>query len=62
MTIELSVTLTAHSGHWAVWLLFAVPFLVVAASIRISALRDRRRRSPPGDDRAPCGDQAERGA
>ena len=48
----------AHAGHWALWLLYAVPVIVVCVSIVTTVLRERR--EPAGgvlqdgeDDRAP---------
>lgn len=32
----------AHVGHWALWILYAVPVIVVLASIVVTVLRDRR--------------------
>lgn len=32
----------AHAGHWALWILYAVPLIVVIASIVNSTRRDRR--------------------
>jgi hypothetical protein len=32
----------AHAGHWALWILYAVPVIVVCASIVTSVLRERR--------------------
>jgi hypothetical protein len=34
--------LLAHAGHWAVFVLYAVPILVVVGSIVLSMRRDRR--------------------
>lgn len=36
--------LLAHAGHWAIWVLYAAPVVIVLASIVISLVRDR------GDD------------
>ena len=33
--------LLAHSGHWAVWLLYALPVVIVVLAITISAIRQR---------------------
>jgi len=38
------VLLLAHAGHWAIWVLYAVPVLIVLGSIVISIARSR------GDD------------
>jgi hypothetical protein len=35
------VLLLAHAGHWAIWVLYSVPVLIVLASIVISFVRDR---------------------
>lgn len=32
----------AHAGHWAVYVLYAVPVVIVLGSIFVTALRDRR--------------------
>ncbi len=37
----------AHGGHWVGQLLYVAPVLVVAAVLKVSALRERRR----GDER-----------
>lgn len=34
--------LIAHVGHWIMWVLYAVPVVIVLASIVISVIRDRR--------------------
>jgi hypothetical protein len=35
----------AHAGHWLVYILYAVPVLIVLASIVVTIVRDRRRGS-----------------
>ncbi len=32
----------AHAGHWAIWLLYAVPVVIVLGSIVVSLVRERR--------------------
>jgi hypothetical protein len=32
----------AHAGHWALYVLYAVPILIVLGSIVANTLRDRR--------------------
>ena len=32
----------AHAGHWALYVLYAVPVLVVLASIAVTMVRQRR--------------------
>jgi hypothetical protein len=32
----------AHAGHWVLWVLYAVPVLIVLGSIVATILRDRR--------------------
>ena len=32
----------AHAGHWLIWVLYAVPVLIVIGSIVISIVRQRR--------------------
>jgi hypothetical protein len=34
----------AHAGHWAVYVLYAVPVLIVLGSIVLTTLRQRRER------------------
>ncbi len=31
----------AHVGHWAIWLLYAVPVLIVLGSIAVQIVRNR---------------------
>jgi hypothetical protein len=38
----------AHAGHWIVYVLYAIPVLIVLASILFTVVRDRRR--GPGDE------------
>lgn len=33
----------AHPGHWAVYVLYAVPVVIVLASVVVTVLRDRRK-------------------
>ena len=40
----------AHAGHWALWILYAVPLIVVIVSIVNSTRRDRHR---PDDAEGP---------
>jgi hypothetical protein len=47
----------AHAGHWAIWILYAVPVLVVLGSI-VAQLRRERREDAVGDDR-PEADRAD---
>jgi flagellar biosynthesis/type III secretory pathway M-ring protein FliF/YscJ len=35
----------AHAGHWALWILYAIPILIVAFAIVRSTLAQRRARS-----------------
>ena len=41
----------AHAGHWALWVLYAIPVIVVVASIVNSTRRERGRddAEPPPD-------------
>jgi hypothetical protein len=32
----------AHVGHWLMWVLYAVPVVIVLGSIVVSVIRDRR--------------------
>jgi cytochrome c-type biogenesis protein CcmH/NrfF len=34
--------LVAHAGHWLLWVLYAVPVLIVVGSIVLSIIRQRR--------------------
>jgi hypothetical protein len=36
----------AHAGHWALWVLYAVPVIIVLGSIVLNLVRERR----GGDD------------
>jgi hypothetical protein len=41
----------AHASHWAIYVLYAVPVLIVLGSIVVTVVRDRRGRGeaePPG--------------
>ena len=40
--------LFAHVGHWALWVLYAVPVLIVLGSIGLQIARNRHA-SVPGD-------------
>jgi hypothetical protein len=35
----------AHAGHWALYVLYAVPILIVLGSIVVNMARDRRGRA-----------------
>ena len=37
----------AHTGHWAIYVLYAVPVVIVLGSIALSMIRDRRARRAP---------------
>jgi hypothetical protein len=41
----------AHTGHWLVNVLYALPVLVALGLVAMQAIRDRRRKDdePPGD-------------
>jgi hypothetical protein len=41
--------LIAHAGHWAIYALYLVPFIVVGFSIVTTTLRERRERRGAGD-------------
>lgn len=32
----------AHTGHWAIWVLYAVPVLAVLAAVLLGSIRARR--------------------
>jgi cytochrome c-type biogenesis protein CcmH/NrfF len=36
------VLVLAHAGHWLIWVLYAVPVLIVVGSIVLSIVRQRR--------------------
>ena len=38
----------AHAGHWLVYVIYAVPVIIVLGSILLSVVRDRR--APRADD------------
>jgi cytochrome c-type biogenesis protein CcmH/NrfF len=38
----------AHAGHWAIYVLYAVPVIIVLGSVVMTMLRERRRRGGPG--------------
>jgi hypothetical protein len=40
----------AHAGHWAIWILYAVPVIVVIGSIVAQLRRERRDDAAAGDD------------
>jgi hypothetical protein len=40
----------AHAGHWALWILYAGPVLIVVASILLTVLRERRGGSGTSDE------------
>ena len=44
----------AHAGHYALYVLYAVPVLVVIWSILLSAIRDRRTRRDGVNPRTPA--------
>lgn len=47
----------AHAGHYAIWVLYALPVLVVAAAIVRNQLAVRRKSVPPaGGGEAEVGD------
>jgi hypothetical protein len=39
----------AHAGHWAVYILYAVPVAIVLGSIGVTMIRDRRARRAAQD-------------
>jgi cytochrome c-type biogenesis protein CcmH/NrfF len=32
----------AHAGHWALWILYAVPVVVVLVAVGVAVVRERR--------------------
>jgi hypothetical protein len=42
----------AHAGHWAIWVLYSVPVLIVLAA-SLKALRDQRREDAAEAERGP---------
>lgn len=46
----LSVLLLAHSGHWALWVLYAIPVLAVLGVILAGSMRARRQQREAGAD------------
>lgn len=53
--------LLAHTGHWAIYVLYAIPVVIVVTSIVLSILRQRREgargEGRPGPDPPPHEDQ-----
>jgi hypothetical protein len=45
------VPLVAHAGHWIMYVLYAVPVLIVLTSIVVTVVRDRRQ--GPVDEKPP---------
>jgi hypothetical protein len=43
----------AHAGHWAIYVLYAVPVVIVLGAIAVNMLRDRRARRSAGEPPAP---------
>jgi hypothetical protein len=41
----------AHAGHWAIYALYAVPFIIVGFSIITTIVRERRESGPSQRDR-----------
>ena len=39
----------AHAGHWLLYILYAVPLLIVLGSILANSLRARRSQAPPDE-------------
>jgi heme exporter protein D len=39
----------AHAGHWAFYVLYAVPILIVLGSIAVTMVRQRRERRDSGE-------------
>jgi hypothetical protein len=39
------MALLAHAGHWVIYILYAVPVLIVVVSIVASVIRQRRERA-----------------
>lgn len=44
------LVLLAHVGHWALWVLYAVPVLVVLGATAQAVIRERRERRGAGSD------------
>jgi hypothetical protein len=42
-------TLVAHAGHWLIYVLYAVPVLIVIGSIVLSIVRQRREGEGEGE-------------
>jgi hypothetical protein len=45
----------AHAGHWLVYVLYAVPVIIVLGSIVVTMIRDRRRRASEEPGNQPSG-------
>lgn len=44
-----SMLVVAHAGHWLIWVLYAVPVLIVIGSIVLSIVRQRREGDGEGE-------------
>jgi hypothetical protein len=44
----------AHAGHWAVYVLYAVPVLIVLGSILLTAVRSRGEEEDDADASGPA--------
>jgi hypothetical protein len=47
------VLLIAHAGHWIVWILYAVPVLIVLGSIAVQVRRERHGHQAAGNGSKP---------
>jgi hypothetical protein len=47
------VPIVAHAGHWLIWVLYAVPVLIVVISIAATVVRRRREDAGEAESSAP---------
>jgi hypothetical protein len=45
------VFLLAHAGHWALWVLYAVPVLIVLGATAQAFIRERRAQKSESSDK-----------
>jgi cytochrome c-type biogenesis protein CcmH/NrfF len=45
------VLLLAHAGHWALWVLYAVPVLIVLVATGQAFIRERREKKSESGER-----------
>jgi cytochrome c-type biogenesis protein CcmH/NrfF len=53
MDLAIPILPLAHAGHWALWIVYLAPVIVVLASVVVTVRREKRRQRdgvslPPG--------------